>query len=179
MKRADLSGRGVVGLGYGEAEGSHRDAYARRVSSVVRYADPAAWCVVAAIDRALESVAGGRDVAGEGVGLALVSESGPVETMSTVAASVREGFVSPMRFAAATPASLAGLACIVFGFKGPTLTLTMPAEQGLAVAETVAANWLGRGAAELVLLLTCAFKNGAGPAATCRVLGRKEPGGRT
>jgi 3-oxoacyl-(acyl-carrier-protein) synthase len=127
---------------------------AARLRHKVRYADPAAWLVVAAVERALEAARVEPQDLTDRVGIILISEDGPAETIHTVALAAREGQISPLRFAAVTPASLVGTVCIVFGFHGPTLTLTCPTSIGLPPARAVADGWLTRGVADWIVMVT-------------------------
>jgi hypothetical protein len=45
--------------------------------------------------------------------------------------------------------------CIAFGFRGPTLNLTMPPAQGIPVALIAATGWVRRQGVPLLLLATC------------------------
>src|SRR5580704_7877769 len=77
-----------------------------------------------------------------GVGMVLVSDRGPAVTMMEVQTGATTGFVSPMRYAASNAGSLAGVACIAFGFRGPTLNLTMLPEIGVPIALQICSGWL-------------------------------------
>jgi hypothetical protein len=160
----------IAVLGRGEAEGSARDSYRERVKSIVRYADPAAWATVDAVGQARACVEDMSAVDIERTGVLLVSEYGPVETMATVASTARDGYLSAFRFPAATPGSLVGLTCIVFGFRGPTLNLTMPPAQGVPIAAEVARNWLKRDVVNFVFIATCQ----QGALARCLLVARRE-----
>ena len=154
MTSTDLHGLCVKVLGCGTGTPSRQNEYSARVKSLVRYADPSAWAVVEAMDHALRL----SDVisARQAVGVLLVSDEGPRETVATIATTAKSGLVSPMRFPAATPASLIGVACIVFGFQGPTLNLSMSVAGGVPIMSTIAKNWLQREVVDFVFLNTYA-----------------------
>lgn len=118
-----------------------------------RYADPVTWSALRAVDQALASEPCAREGNGERTGVIFISSTGPAEVIAAVAASVREGYISPLRFAALNPASIAGAVCIVHGFRGPSLTLTTPVAAALPVSEALARRWLSRGVLDLVVLL--------------------------
>ena len=46
-------------------------------------------------------------------------------TLTAIAGTAARGFVSPLRFAGANPGVLAGLACIRWKLRGPSLTFAM------------------------------------------------------
>lgn len=125
---------------------------ARRRRGASFYADPSAWLVIDAVEAALaeagDRIRGNRAE----IGVLSVSERGTLDTMRSVAAAVDRGRVSPLRFAGAGPGSMAGLACILFGFKGPSLVLSMPPEQGRRVAESLARGWLSCGGCRYVVV---------------------------
>lgn len=170
MNGLDILKLNVAVLERGESDGSLSRSYAERSKQKVRYADPAAWAVVSAVGQVRVRVENLNAADLERIGVLLVSEHGPVETMATVAATARTGYLSPLRFPAATPGSLVGLTCIVFGFRGPTLNLTMPVTKGIPIAAVVAGNWLERDVVDFVFLTTCQ----GGPIARCVLLARKE-----
>jgi hypothetical protein len=169
MNGLDILKLNVAILGRGESDGSLSRSYTDRSKPKVRYADPAAWAVVSAVGRVGDGVENLNAADLERTGVLLVSEHGPVETMATVAATARTGYLSPLRFPAATPGSLVGLTCIVFGFRGPSLNLTMPVTKGIPIAAVVAGNWLERDVVDFVFLVTCQ----GGPFARCVLLARR------
>jgi hypothetical protein len=113
------------------------------------YADPAAWLVVAAITDALGSTTL-SDV--DDTGVIVVSAEGSARTMGDIAAAVERGRVSPLRFAGSNPAILAGLACIVWKLRGPSILLAMRPAAGLDVAGALARAWLRDGQAHQVIV---------------------------
>jgi hypothetical protein len=173
MKGYDLDELDIAVIGHGEAEGPQRSLATERVKSIVRYADPAAWTVVAAIDQALKRVEDECIAAAEQVGILLVSESGPTETIATVAATARTGYLSPLRFPAATAGSLVGMACIVFGFRGPTLNLTMPTTGGVPIATVIARRWLEQEVVKFMFITTFARRSDGNPLARCLLLTKR------
>lgn len=169
-----MSRSSVLGAAPADAELARADVvcadpetFSRNSSS--RYADPVAWLAVEAARRALERTPAVLD-AREDTAVLAVSEHGTLGTMRGIAARMRAGRISPLRFAGANPGLLAGLVCLEWGLRGPSLALTMPAALGVDTAQVVADGWLRRGQARYVLLLTHEL---CGPehAASCRVLG--------
>lgn len=143
----------VAGLdvaGSGAADSPQPDLIAPRARAVIRYADSAAWITAAAVARAttVEWLAAcSHDVA-----VVVVSDQGPADTMAQVQTAAEAGFSSPLRYAAASPGSLAGVSCIAFGFRGPTLNLAMPPADGMSTAMLMARGWLARGTARAVVV---------------------------
>jgi hypothetical protein len=117
------------------------------------YADPVAWLVVDAVEAALR-LSADDDIRSAATDVAVLSVSAEAtgHTMRQLAATSCRGRVSPMRFAGASAGSIAGLSCIMFGFKGPSLVLSMPPADGRPVAEIVARSWLTAGNCRYVVL---------------------------
>ena len=141
--------------GRGEAGASQRDRFDARVRAIVRYADPAAWTTATAVANAL---AGAEELLAKlqhEIGMIAISDQGPGGTIAEVLAEGSRGFSQPMHYAAASPGTLVGVPCIAFGFRGPTMNLTMAPEDGISVALTLCAGWLERKIAKLMIVATC------------------------
>lgn len=122
----------------------------RRIPS--RYADPASWAVLAAVD---ELWAGRPDDLRPAAGttaMVVVSTYGTTDTMTAIAGMVPGGRLSPLRFAGASAGGLASLACMVHGLRGPALVITTDPADGLPAARSMARHWLHTGAASHVLI---------------------------
>ncbi|MEU3825516.1 polyketide synthase [Streptomyces sp. NPDC029080] len=124
------------------------------------FADPVAWLVTAAVDRALRASADDLTAAPDRVGVITLSGTCSALTMTALADSARRGRISPLRFAGAHPGVLAGLTCIRRKFRGPTLALAMDPVHGLDPAAAVTAAWLGGGQASHVLLAVHLTRDG-------------------
>jgi hypothetical protein len=142
-------------VGKGEADQPDSALFDARSRSVVRYADPAAWTTAAAVARAVKPVETILTAARDSVAVLVVSDDGPQEAMQALDDAARTGFSSPLRFPAANPGSLVGVSCILLGFRGPTLNLTMSPSEGSAVGLMLASQWLRRRVVDFVLLSTC------------------------
>lgn len=143
---------GVTVSGQGEARGPESGRFDSKQRQAVRYADPAAWTVAAAVDCA---VAGAKDeiaVALQDAAIIVISDEGPQETMASIVEAWKAGYSSPLRYPAANPGSLAGVPSILLGFRGPTLNLATRPKLAVPVGLLVAANWLHRRAARYVAL---------------------------
>lgn len=149
-----ISEETMVVAGLGEADTPQRDLFDARARATVRFADPAAWTTATAVARAISESRTLLAPFLHQVGVVVVSDQGPAATMAEVRAAATTGFSSPLRYAAASPGSLAGVSCIAFGFRGPTLNLSMRPEQGVPVALQMCSGWLARGTARCVVLAT-------------------------
>lgn len=130
-------------------------AHAQRLRSKIRYADPSSWLLVEAIDRAgLPGLLAGQAGRGEATAVVVVAPAGCPQAAADLAHQARGGAVSPLRYPAAGPSASLGLACIVFGLCGPTLTLTMPLADGVPRAIWLAQRYLERRDAELAIVAT-------------------------
>lgn len=123
---------------------------ARRRQGASFYADPVAWLVTDAVAAALRDAGERVRAATTETGVLSVSREATRHTMRQLATA--DGKVSPMRFAGASAGSIAGVPCIVFGLKGPSLVLSMPPADGRAVAQLVARSWLAAGNCRYVVL---------------------------
>ena len=144
----------LVVAGSGEARSLYPELFQARARATVRYADPAAWITAAAAANAILNVTDKLAASLHEVGMIVVSDQGPAFTMAEVNAATSNGFSSPLRYAAASPGSLAGVACIALGFRGPTLNFTMLPDDGVPVALQLCSGWLSRRAARYVVLAT-------------------------
>ncbi|RKT17040.1 hypothetical protein BX285_1404 [Streptomyces sp. 1114.5] len=158
----------------GVARAANPAEYARNAPSF--FADPVAWLVAAAVERALEASPDDLTAQPDHVGVVALSGDCSAITMAAVAASASRGMVSPLRFAGSNPGVLAGLPCIRWKFRGPTLTLSMPPEHGLPAAAVAASAWLRGGQARHVLIATHLVEDGV-HVARCAVTRATGPGG--
>jgi hypothetical protein len=141
-------------LGSGQASASDPNLFDPRARATVRYADPAAWITAAAGSRALAAAATGAELSPHDIGFISISDHGTADTMAVVAKAATEGFSSPLRYPAASPGSLAGVPCILFGFRGPTLNFTMTPDQAVPLALRIADAWMNRRVARQVMIAT-------------------------
>jgi hypothetical protein len=147
--------------GTGEADSFQRDLFEPRVRATVRYADPAAWTTATAVALAF---AGAGELLAQWrheIGMIAISDQGPGESMAHVQADGTTGFSSPLHYAASSPGTLVGVSCIALGLRGPTMNLTMDPRDGLPVALTLCAGWLGRKAARLMIVAACRVSTSA------------------
>ena len=165
-----------VVMGRGEAEEVCRELFDPQIGTRVRYADPAAWASATAIARAFATARESVDAAGDAIGVLVNTDRGPAQTMAHLAKEAREGFSSPLRYPASNPGSLAGVPCIAFGLRGPTLVLTMPAIQGTPVGLIIAGQWLSRGIVPLVALTVHASRPPNRNLARCLILAYRAEG---
>jgi hypothetical protein len=162
--------RDLFVAGRGEALEASRSGFDAPAVAAIRYADPAAWVTACAVANAVDPLRDAVSAASDRVGVVVVSAEGPVEAMAAMFEASRGGSSSPIRFPASNAGSLAGLTSIVFGFRGPTLMLTLPADRGVPVAFLLAEGWLGRDVASFVVVAACTRREGR-PVARCLLLG--------
>jgi hypothetical protein len=145
----------MIVAGCGDSSSVSPDMFEARTRATVRYADPAAWIIANAVARALATFGHPLTTYQHEVGMVVVSDQGPSTAMGEIQAAASAGFSSPLRYAASNPGSLVAVTCIAFGFRGPTLNLTMRPEDGVPVAIELCAGWLTRRTARWMLLATC------------------------
>jgi hypothetical protein len=156
--------------GRGQAVEATRSRFDAPALAAIRYADPAAWITATATANAVDPLREAVAAAHDRVAVVVTSAEGPVEAMAAMCEASRAGSSSPIRFPASNAGSLAGLTSIAFGFRGPTLMLTLPADRGVAVGLLLAEAWLGRGIVSFVVLAACGRRDGR-PVARCLLLG--------
>jgi hypothetical protein len=164
----------VLIIGRGEADLGGAERYGRGLERKVRYADAVAWTITAAIADALTHISLRIQEVRDNVGLLTCTAVGPRDTMADVAASARIGQSSPLKFAAANPGSVTGLACVAFQFRGPTRNLAMSPSSATSVLLAIANQWLRSRVANAVILSTFAQGNSDNPVARCLVLALEE-----
>jgi hypothetical protein len=148
--------QGVCALvGRGEATELEKDLFDRHIITTVRYADPSAWSIATAAAHALGPVRETLAAARDRVAVVAVCEHGPVGTIEYLADATRRGFTSALRYPAGNPGSLAGVTCIAFGFRGPTLSLLMRPDEGVSAGLFMTGQWMQRGVISHAVLATC------------------------
>jgi hypothetical protein len=165
---------GLATVAVGAAAGPD-SAFTRNSPSF--FADPAAWVVTAAVAEALagataeirEAIEARTGTAPVSTGIIVVSRQCTATTMRAIARTAGRGLVSPLRFAGANPGVLAGLPCITWRLRGPSLVLGTDAETAVPVAAVVARSWLGLGHATYVLVAVHSVSD-AGHEARCAVV---------
>jgi hypothetical protein len=175
MRALDMFHRSLTAAGRGEAKAADRSIFDPGARAAVRYADPTAWVTATAVGRALLGTKLRISVAGDRTGIVTVSEHGPMETMATVAEAAREGYSSPLRYPAANPASLAGVSCILFRLRGPSLNLLMPLSKGVSAGLFMAGRWLDRRVVEYVVVAACERRSEGAYLSRAVLLTRREP----
>ncbi len=105
------------------------------------YADPASWLVLDALEKAIKTCNIDIEKDRIEVGVIAISAQCTKHTMHRITNQVKGGRISPIRFAGANPGSLAGLPCIIYGFKGPSLTFSMLPNDCLETVNTLSISW--------------------------------------
>lgn len=113
-------------------------------------ADPIAWMISHAVgERLAEDIASSDKYS---IGLVVVSSTGPTTTLAQVRLQTHTtGRVSPRSFAAASPGTLAGVACTVHGLHGPSLVITSLGDHGEDALRPVVTRWLASGCQHVVI----------------------------
>lgn len=138
-----------------------------------RYADPACWFLADAVDAALDERPGLRErvlAAPDAVGVIAVSAVATRHTMRLVAAEAERVAMSPTRFAAASPGTLTGIVCALFGLRGPGAMLTVSPATGCGIADIVADGWLDGMSPSASYVLSMTYAHEGVHRATCRIL---------
>jgi hypothetical protein len=174
MIPANSSGGALTVIGKGEAEKPEPGLFEPRARATVRYADPAAWITAAAVARAVGPVKDSLASVRDHVGVIVASNEGPSETMAVVADAAVNGFSSPLRYPAANPGSLAGVTCIVFGFRGPTLNFILPPARAVLPGLHLAREWLLRRSVHYVVLAVCGRRASAGLLGRCLLVSTED-----
>ncbi|MGI5500348.1 hypothetical protein [Lentzea sp. CA-135723] len=115
------------------------------------YADPVAWLAAAVVGDALERCR--EELDGTDVAVLAMSATATASTMAGIADGSARGRVSPLRFAGANPGLVAGLPCIRWGLRGPSLVLAMHPGHAVQAALCVARHWLESAQARHVVVV--------------------------
>jgi hypothetical protein len=141
--------------GSGEAVSHDPTLFEAKVRATVRFADPAAWITANAVHHALAGAEGILAEFRHQIGIITISDVGPGQSMAKMQADGATGFSSPLHYAASGPWTLAGVSCISFGLRGPTLNLTMEPRDGVPVALGLCEGWLRRKVAPFLIVASC------------------------
>ncbi|ORT56735.1 beta-ketoacyl synthase N-terminal-like domain-containing protein [Streptomyces sp. CB03238] len=125
------------------------------------YADPVAWLTTSTVARALRAEGAGILHTPDEVGVIAMSETCTRPTMETIAGAAGRSRVSPLKFAGANPGLLAGLPCIQWTFRGPSLVFAMAPDTAADTALSVAEHWLSSGQARYAVCVAHAVRDGA------------------
>jgi len=134
----------------GQSSFSTADPAGASVNRPSFYADPLAWVVAVAVERAFSDSAEEVAAAAEDAGVIVISSGLVLPTARAIAEKVSRGRVSPLRFAGANPGVLAALPCMQWQLRGPSLVLVGPPDQAASTALAVAQDWLEHGQASRV-----------------------------
>jgi hypothetical protein len=160
-------------LGAGELVTQDPARFSRNASSF--FADPVAWLIKAVAEVALEGCREAVRSAADDVAVVVISEYASLQTIQAISQRSRLDRMSPLQFAGASPGLVAGLACITWKFRGPSLVLSMPIGSGLPVAKILAGSWLRSGQAKYVLVCTHVVEVGQHIARSAVVGSRSAP----
>jgi hypothetical protein len=174
MISIDSSKTNLMIVGKGEARQPQPELFEARLRTVVRYADPAAWICAAAVAHAVATMKEALVAVHDNVGVVVVSDEGPQETIQALDDAAVAGFSSPLRFPAGNPGSLVGVTCILYGFRGPTINFIMPPASGVPAGLVLAASWLHRRVCSSVVLTTCARPDAQGLCARSLLLSTRD-----
>ena len=133
------------------------------------FVDPSGWLVAAAVTDALSRSGEPVLATPDQVGMVVLGNTATATAMRELARGAARGLVSPLRFAGANPGVLAGLPCIQWKLRGPSLTFTMDPAAGIGVAATVVGSWLRGGQANYVVV-AAHWRNSGGEFARCAIV---------
>ncbi|MFC4465243.1 coronafacic acid synthetase [Streptomyces xiangluensis] len=150
VENSRLEGMGMTAVARGAAHCSDLSTVRARRPSF--YADPVSWLVAESVEHAMGECAEDVRAAADAVGAITLSDHCTVRTMREISSQATSGRLSPLRFSGANPAAAGSLPGILFGFKGPSLTLSTPPTHGLPAALVAARSWLALEAATYVVL---------------------------
>ena len=163
----DLAGLFVLASSWA-VWGPQNTERSKRALAIARYADPVALALVESVGMTLAKL---PTVDESCLAVITISHLMPDEAARSVRAQLDQGVLRPSRFIAANPSAALGLTCAVFGIRGPTLALTMPATEAAHVAALLAAGWLSSGLVTTVLL--CAVEDSTPLSVRCAAVALK------
>ncbi|WP_118182498.1 hypothetical protein [Paraburkholderia phosphatilytica] len=128
------------------------------ISAGMRNADPVVLPVLEAVGRLYRVHRARLEPHTDRIGMIQSGLAFPRAKSQRVFSDVsRNGRVSPVAFINANAGAAISFCCTRFGFRGPTLHLTMTALRAQSLANALAATWLARGDARYLILATADF----------------------
>ncbi|KVD74855.1 hypothetical protein WS62_04030 [Burkholderia sp. ABCPW 14] len=138
-----------------------------------KQADPAVWPVLDTVWRLYSEHRARLDPHLEHVGMIHYGSAFPKRAARQVIDDVaRSGRVSPLTFIHANAGAALSICCTRFGFRGPTLNLTMAAADAGRFADIAAARWLERGDARYLFVVAAEFDANEGVTAKTTLYAR-------
>jgi hypothetical protein len=146
------------------------------VRSGVRNADPVVWPVLEAVGRLYRAHRERLESDANHVGMIHYGSAYPKTTSRRVMTDVsRTGRVSPVAFINANAGAALSICCTRFGFRGPTMNLTMSAMRARTLADVLAVRWLAQGDARHLILVAADFDEAANIRVTAALVARLAP----
>lgn len=134
----------------------------------VRNADPTVWTVLECVARLYRAHCARLEPHRDHVGVIHSGSAYPKATALRVMADLnRSGRVSPAAFINANAGAALAICCTRFGFRGPTMNLTMRATDARTLVDVLATRWLRQDNARYLILIAADFD----PAGKVRVTG--------
>ena len=121
------------------------------------YADPLAWGVVNFIENSFSKTQINFD--SENTAIIVVSDTCSKETIEKLYPLYKKGRSSPLKFAGANPGVLAGLASIIFKFRGPSIVLAMMQQHSGNALYALTKYWFTHEQASQVFVITHEYKS--------------------
>jgi hypothetical protein len=124
------------------------------VRNGVRNADPTVWPVLESVGQLYRAHCMQLEAHLDHVGMIHFGSAYPKATAQRVTADVaRSGRVSPAAFINANAGAAVSLCCTRFGFRGPTMAVTMPTADAKTLVDVLATQWLRQGNARYLILV--------------------------
>lgn len=121
------------------------------------FATPLAWAIA---DVAGSLIATNGPIDGSQTALVVVSDVCSLATIAELSGPLATGFVSPLRFAGASPSVVAGFPALEHGIRGPVLSLTMAPRHATQALRALARYWLLYSGVTAVIIIAHALDEG-------------------
>jgi len=103
------------------------------------YATPVAWAAANFTQLLIDSE---DNIVPHRTGIIVASNECSLSTIRDIGRTAKQGSISPLRFAGASPSILAGLPALQQRLRGPTLCLTMPPEYAPGAMVALITYWI-------------------------------------
>lgn len=124
----------------------------------VRNADPTVWTVLECVAQLYRAHCSRLEPHRDHVGVIHSGSAYPKATAQRVMVDLnRSGRVSPAAFINANAGAALSICCTRFGFRGPTMNLTMPASDARTLVDMLATRWLRQDNARYLILIAADF----------------------
>ncbi|WP_081074067.1 hypothetical protein [Burkholderia multivorans] len=168
-----VSSRAFASIDVRESAIRSHDTLPPSLQSGTRNADPSVWPVLDSVGALFDANRHRLEQEADDVGMICFGNAFPKATSQRIISDIaRAGRVSPTAFINANAGAALSICCTRFGFRGPTLNLTMHEDRARYIVDAIASSWLEGGSARYLILVNTRFDPASGISATSTLTAR-------